>query len=109
MGRRGDVEALLAHAGIARFFSGVVSLEAPRLYKPSPAAYAYFLAETGAKASDAWVISGNPFDVLGAVGAGLNGAWVKRSPDAALDPWDLAPTLTAASLAEFAQRMLAPE
>ena len=53
------------------------------------------------------MISGNPFDVLGAVGAGPNGAWVKRTPDAVLDPWDIAPTLIASDLAEFADRMLA--
>jgi 2-haloacid dehalogenase len=98
MGRRDDLDALLDHAGIARHFEGVVSLQTPQLYKPNPRAYAYFLAETGAAAADAWLVSGNPFDVLGAVGAGINGAWVKRSPDAVLDPWELAPTLVADDL-----------
>jgi 2-haloacid dehalogenase len=84
--------------GIAHHFAGVVSLQAPRLYKPGPAAYEYFLRETGITAADAWLVSGNPFDVLGAVGAGINGAWVKRSPDAVLDPWEIAPTLVAEDL-----------
>jgi 2-haloacid dehalogenase len=98
MGRRDDLDALLAHAGIARHFEGVVSLQVPQLYKPAPAAYEYFLRETGAAAAEAWLVSGNPFDVLGAVGAGIHGAWVKRSPDVVLDPWELAPTLIAEDL-----------
>lgn len=107
MGRRDDLDALLAHAGLAGHFAGVVSLQAPRLYKPGPAAYAYFLRETGTAAADAWLVSGNPFDVLGAVGAGINGAWVKRSPDAVLDPWEIAPTVIAEDLPSLADALRA--
>lgn len=42
--------------------------------------------------------SGNPFDVIGAVSAGMSGAWVKRSPDAVLDPWEIEPTLIVETL-----------
>ena len=95
MGRRDDVDALLQHAGLGEYFAGVVSLEAAKRYKPSPAAYAYFVEAAQTVAEDAWLVSGNPFDVLGAVGAGIGGAWVKRSPDAVLDPWDIVPTVIA--------------
>ena len=98
MGRRDDVNALLEHAGLNEYFIGVISLEPEKLYKPSPAAYRHFVAAAQTVAADAWLVSGNSFDVLGAVGAGLNGAWVKRSPDAVLDPWDIAPTVIAESL-----------
>jgi len=107
MGRRDDIDALLAHAGIADLFSGVVSLQMAWCYKPSPEAYAYFLAETGSAAADAWLVSGNPFDVLGAMAAGLNGAWVKRSPDAVFDPWDTEPTVVAENLARFCDQLVA--
>jgi 2-haloacid dehalogenase len=101
MGRRADVDALLAHAGIDGYFSGVVSLEAAQCYKPSPAAYAYFVAEAQTVAADAWLVSGNPFDVVGAIGAGLGGAWVKRSLNAVFDPWDIAPTVIAEDLSQL--------
>jgi 2-haloacid dehalogenase len=106
-GRRDDVEALLRHAGIDGHFASVVSLEDIGCFKPRPLAYTHFLEATGSVAADAWVVSGNPFDVLGAVSAGLNGAWVKRSPDAILDPWELAPTLTCEDLPRFADALAA--
>ena len=69
--------------------------------------YHDFAACTRQAAADAWLVSGNPFDVLGAIAAGLNGAWVKRSRDAVLDPWDLAPTVIAEDLPAFCQQLLA--
>ena len=98
MGRRNDVTTLLDHAELRDYFSGVVSLEGIKCYKPSAAAYRHFLEATGATPADAWLVSGNPFDVLGAVSAGICGAWVKRSPDAILDPWEIEPTVIAEDL-----------
>ena len=98
MGRLDDVTALLNHAQLRDYFAGVISLEATQCYKPSPAAYAHFVEKTGTTPADAWLVSGNPFDVLGAVSAGICGAWVKRSPDAILDPWEIAPTVVAEDL-----------
>lgn len=98
MGRRNDVRDLLAHAGLGEYFAGLISLEDIGCYKPSPAAYAHFVEATGTSSADAWLVSGNPFDVLGAVSAGMCGAWVKRSPDAILDPWEIVPTLIAEDL-----------
>jgi hypothetical protein len=82
MGRRDDVSVLIERAQLDDYFAGLVSLEDVKCYKPSPIAYAHFLETTGTAPADAWLVSGNPFDVLGAVSAGICGAWVKRSPDA---------------------------
>lgn len=107
MGRYDDVTALLDHARLREHFEGIVSLEAIECYKPSPAAYRHFMDTTGTPAADAWLVSGNPFDVLGAVAAGICGAWVKRSPDAILDPWEIAPTVIADDLPGLSRLLLA--
>jgi len=102
-GRAEDVAGLLAHAGIDRFFLDVVSTDEIKSFKPNPAVYAHFLRRTNAAVHQAWLISGNPFDVIGALSAGLRGAWVRRSAQAVFDPWELQPTLTVASLEELAR------
>ena len=98
MGRLDDVNALLHHAQLRDYFADVISLEQMKTYKPSPAAYRYFVERTATPPADAWLVSGNPFDVLGAVSAGISGAWVRRSPDAILDPWEILPTAIAEDL-----------
>ncbi len=99
------VETLLQTAGIRDYFLDVVSVEDLRSFKPNPAVYAHFLRRVGATGADAWLISGNPFDVIGAISAGMKGAWVKRSPDAVFDPWGIEPTVTIRSLTELAGRL----
>jgi 2-haloacid dehalogenase len=96
------VETLLSSARIRDHFEGVVSCDDVRSFKPNPAVYAHFLRESGAGANEAWLISGNPFDVIGAISAGMRGAWVQRSPDAIFDPWGIEPTITIKSLGELA-------
>ena len=98
-GRAEAVEALLAHAGIRHHFLDVVSVDEVKSFKPDPAVYAHFLRRAGTTAGEAWMISGNPFDVLGALGAGMRAAWVRRSPGTPFDPWGQEPTLTVPSLA----------
>ena len=47
------------------------------------------------------MISGNPFDVIGALSAGMRAAWVRRQPATIFDPWEFEPTLTLGSLADL--------
>ena len=95
------VETLLSAAGIRDLFLGVVSCDDLKSFKPNPAVYAYFLRKTQASASESWLISGNPFDVIGAISAGMRGAWVRRTEDSIFDPWGIDPTITITSLAEL--------
>ncbi|HWA12795.1 MAG TPA: haloacid dehalogenase type II [Burkholderiales bacterium] len=99
-GRRDDVDALLSHAGIRDRFERVVSLLDIRTFKPDPAAYEHFRQAAGG--GEAWLVSSNPFDVIGALAAGLKAAWVRRAASAVFDPWDVAPTATIGSLGELA-------
>ena len=101
------VETLLSAAGIRGMFDGVVSCDDIRSFKPNPAVYAYFLRKAQAPGNEAWLISGNPFDVIGAISAGMRGAWVRRSRDAVFDPWGIEPTVTVTGLGELADAIAA--
>lgn len=98
-GSKKTVEGLLKSAGVFDFFDGVVSCDDLRSFKPNPAVYAHFLRESEARANEAWLISGNSFDVIGALCAGMRAAWVQRSAASEFDPWGIEPTLTVTSLA----------
>ena len=99
------LESLLGNAGIRELFKGVVSVDDIRSFKPNPGVYSHFLRKSEATGGDAWLISSNPFDVIGALSAGMKSAWVKRSPEAIFDPWGLEPTLTVSSLTELADKI----
>ncbi len=100
------VDTLLVSAGIRDYFLGVISVDDLQTFKPNPTVYRHCLDQTQAIASDAWLISSNPFDVLGAMSAGLNAAWVQRLSNAIFDPWGVEPTLTVTSLSELTQQAL---
>ena len=105
-GQAAVVEALLVQAGLREFFLDVVSVDEIRSFKPDPAVYAHFLRRAGATGADAWLISGNPFDVIGALSAGMRAAWVRRAPDACFDPWGIEPSLVAEDLRGLAKAMV---
>jgi len=95
------VETLLMTAGIRDLFDGVVSVDDKRTFKPNPDVYEHLLNTTESSAGTAWLISSNPFDVIGAVSYGLRSAWVRRSDRSIFDPWGIEPTLTITSLREL--------
>jgi 2-haloacid dehalogenase len=99
------VEALLKNAGIRDYFIGVVSTDEMKSYKPNPGVYSHFLRRAGALGSDAWLVSSNPFDVIGAVSSGMRAAWVKRSPEAVFDPWGIEPTITVTNLSSLSEQV----
>jgi len=96
------IEMLLTNARIKDFFLDVVSVDEIKSFKPDPDVYNHFMKRAGSDSADSWMISSNPFDVIGAVSAGMRAAWVKRSPDAIFDPWGIEPTVTVSSLSELA-------
>ena len=98
------VSALLAAAGIDDYFLGVISVDEIKSFKPNPAVYTHFLRRSDARGCEAWLISSNPFDVIGAMSAGMKGAWVQRYWDVPYDPWGMDPTITVHSLTELEQQ-----
>lgn len=99
------VDTLLTSAGIRDLFLGIVSVDELKSFKPNPAVYCHFLRKSGASGGDAWLISSNPFDVIGAVSAGMKSVWLRRSEDAIFDPWGIEPTLTVSSLLDLTDRI----
>ncbi len=103
------VDNLLEAAGIKGYFQDIVSADDLKSFKPNPAVYSHFLRKSNSTGSQAWLISSNPFDVLGAISSGMRAAWVKRSEDALFDPWGTDPTLTIKSLRELSEKLPAFE
>ncbi|KAK3290727.1 HAD-like domain-containing protein [Chaetomium fimeti] len=62
----------------AETWSGFVSVGDVGVYKPAARAYEYLLERVRRPAREVWVVSSNPFDVVGALAAGLRAAWVDR-------------------------------
>ncbi len=99
------VENLLTAAKLRNFFHGVVSVDDLKSFKPNPAVYCHFLRQSGASGAQAWLISSNPFDIIGAISAGMRAAWVRRASEAVYDPWGIEPTLTVESLSELREHI----
>ena len=71
------VEEVLRTSGLRVRFEGVVSCDALETFKPNPDVYRYFMKEAGGS-NDAWLIFGNPFDVIGGVLFGIPEACFNR-------------------------------
>ncbi len=99
------VETLLVEAGIRELFLGIISVDDLKSFKPNPAVYNHFLKKSEASANNAWLISSNPFDVIGAISAGMRAAWVQRSKEAIFDPWGIEPTITVEYLRELEKKL----
>ncbi|MDV7186538.1 haloacid dehalogenase type II [Lutibacter sp. TH_r2] len=99
------VSNLLINAEIIDFFDGVVSVEAIKMFKPSPKVYEYFNKKTNSNKSDSWLISSNPFDVIGAASYGIKTAWVQRTQELIFDPWGIEPTTIINSMEELSTKL----
>jgi 2-haloacid dehalogenase len=104
-GTESAVRALLRNAGILQYFAKIVSVDPIRTFKPDPAVYEYLVAELQARRDRVWLISSNPFDVIGARACGLRTAWVQRDPKRVFDPWEFQPDLVVNGLAELPAKL----
>ncbi|WP_148253005.1 haloacid dehalogenase type II [Aidingimonas lacisalsi] len=104
-GTRQAVSGLLEQAGILSYVDDIVSVDEIKRFKPDPAVYAYLRTRLESAARDTWLISSNPFDVIGAKHAGLRAAWIRRSAEAPFDTWGGEPDLIVSDLVELAERL----
>ncbi|NAS11586.1 haloacid dehalogenase type II [Poritiphilus flavus] len=100
-GSKEAVLTLLESNNIHNFFQGVVSAKSVQTFKPDPKVYEYFAHRATSEKETSWLISGNAFDVFGAINYGMKAVWVKRSESAILDPWAMEPTEQINSLTEL--------
>ncbi len=92
---------LLQSSQLAPYFLDVVSVDEIRSFKPDPAVYRHFLRRANCHGTGTWLVSANPFDVIGALAVGWEAAWIQRDPQAIFDPWDVQPSATLRDLTEL--------
>jgi len=94
-------EELSPHASV---FKNLVTVDVVRIFKPAPEVYKY-LAHTAGRSGqegEMWLVSGNPFDVVGARAIGMQAAWVDRVGNGWQDMLGGTPTAVVKSLEEVA-------
>ena len=73
------LDAAVASSGIGPLLQHVISVDAVKTYKPSPAVYALGPKAIGIPASDLLFVSSNAWDVAGAKSSGFQVAWCNRT------------------------------
>lgn len=66
----------------AATFQQLVSVEEVKKFKPAPEVYKYLaqkMGKTEQQMGEMWLVSSNPFDVVGARACGMKVAWVHRA------------------------------
>ena len=101
-GTERSVRALLQHARIDGFFEMILSADSVGTFKPDAAVYG-LVERTGVPREKVWLVSGNPFDVIGAKAQGLKAAWVRRDPGRVFDPWEFEADAVIGNLQELDQ------
>ena len=104
---------LSAHADI---WEKTVVVEPCRKFKPAPEVYRHLATTVGKDANDPrqmaemWLVSSNPFDVVGARGVGMKVVWVDRGghgwQDRLISGEDGRPTVVVDSLEKVVQAVL---
>jgi 2-haloacid dehalogenase len=97
-------EQLLGRAGLRDAFERLLSVEDAGIWKPARAAYAHALEVCGIDPQQALLVAVHPWDVDGALRAGLRAAWINRS-GAGYPAHFRAPDLAASSLVDLADRL----
>ncbi|WP_028484353.1 haloacid dehalogenase type II [Thioalkalivibrio sp. ALE17] len=95
------VSGLLRNAGLEDRFEDLVSVDEIGCFKPDPRVYRHFLQRANALPQQAWLVSGNPFDVIGAQAAAMRTVWLDRARQGLFDPWGGEPTATIGGLDEL--------
>jgi len=102
-GVEATTRTLLSRAGVLPHLDGVVSVDDLKTFKPNPEVYRYLARSLQRTPYETWLVSSNPFDVIGAKNAGLRAVWLERKPDAQFDPWGLEPDLVVPDLEALAE------
>ena len=75
--------ALVKNSGLDRVLDATISIDARKIFKPSPDAYSLIESTLHIPPHEVLFISSNPWDVCGAKAFGLNVAWIERvTPEA---------------------------
>jgi 2-haloacid dehalogenase len=82
-GSPGMLDALVQSSGLDRVLDATISVDASKIFKPSPQAYTLIETTLGTSPREVLFISSNPWDACGAKAFGLHVAWIERvTPEA---------------------------
>ncbi|NIF77044.1 (S)-2-haloacid dehalogenase [Paraburkholderia sp. Cy-641] len=95
-------------AGMSALFDHVLSVDAVRAYKPSPAAYALGPAAFGVAAREIVFVSSNGWDVAGATWFGFTTFWLNRQ-NAPLEELGVTPHGTGSGMNDLLAFLRAPD
>ena len=84
---------LLRKAEILPHLGGIVNVDGLGTFKPDPRVYFHLVKSVDCAAGQTWIVSSNPFDVIGAQSAGLRAAWT------------ITPDLIARDLTDFSEQL----
>ncbi len=84
MGTPAMLESLLEQTDIGDLVEDAISVHEIRRYKPHPAVYRHGAARTGTPIEKVAHVAGPPFDIRGAMAAGMQGVWIDRRGE----PWE---------------------
>ena len=98
------LSAIMQAANLERYYSGFVSVDEVKVYKPSPIVYRHIANRLGRLIDEVRLVSSNPFDVIGAEAAGMRAAWVNRS-GGLFDTLAPMPQMVVKSLVELADML----
>lgn len=89
---------------LSEVFKDIVTVDFVQSFKPAPEVYRYLARRTNKAGSEGsmWLVSGNPFDVCGAIAVGMKAAWVDRQGNGWQDSLGGEPTVIVRSLEEVA-------
>jgi 2-haloacid dehalogenase len=74
---------LVRNSGLDRVLDATISIDAKKIFKPSPDAYTLIESKLGVSPTEVLFVSSNPWDACGAKAFGLNVAWIERvTPEA---------------------------
>ena len=94
------LRAGLRHAGLAAHFRWVLSVDAVKVFKPSPRVYQLAPRVMRQPKPRILFVSSNSFDVIGAKAFGFTVCWINRA-GAPLDPLGPIPDLTVTTFADL--------
>jgi len=97
-GESNVIPGVLENAQLWPLLDDIVSADEMKTFKPDPSLYAHAARRLTQTGNTLWLVSSNPFDIIGAKIAGLHTAWVRRDARAVFDPWGVEPDLVVAGI-----------
>jgi 2-haloacid dehalogenase len=77
------LNSLVSNTGLDRILDATISVDAKKIFKPSPDAYSLIESTLRVTPAEVLFVSSNPWDACGAKAFGLNVAWIERvTPEA---------------------------